>query len=224
MLDTVKTALEEHTQRGTVMSRSTFIKLTGWALMLGSLAVMLGWLASTRPEYHPNNARSLAIDQVANTALVPLWVSGTILLSVGYIGLLLRYGTAAGIFGRLSLGVGMLGGLVSAAGVIAMSLFEFENAWEAWLWGMLAQFLGLMLFGIVNLRQRTLPRWNGLPLLAGILIPLFTVVNLANQSWDEPFPDAVLLTVVLVSMGGIAALGYLLQSDSPPAVIAAPAV
>jgi hypothetical protein len=80
MLDTVRTAFEEHTQRGVDMSKEKYIKLSGWALMLGGLAVMLGWLASTRPEYNRGSAFSQPIDQYA-TAGFPLIVMSTLLLS-----------------------------------------------------------------------------------------------------------------------------------------------
>src|SRR4030067_950641 len=37
MLDTVKSAIEEHTQRGVYMMESKFIKLSGWGLIMGGL-------------------------------------------------------------------------------------------------------------------------------------------------------------------------------------------
>jgi hypothetical protein len=38
LLDTVKTAIEEHSQRGVYMAKQTFIKLSGWLLILGAIA------------------------------------------------------------------------------------------------------------------------------------------------------------------------------------------
>ena len=51
LLDTVQTAFEEHAQRGVDMSKEKFVKLSGWALVLGGPVVALGGLAATRPEY-----------------------------------------------------------------------------------------------------------------------------------------------------------------------------
>ncbi len=220
MLDTVQTALEEHMQRGVDMSKEKFFKLSGWALMLGGLATMLGWLASTRPDYNRYNARSLPIDQYANAIEFPLIVMGMLLLSVGLIGLFLRYGQGAGGFGRFSLGLGALSGAISAIGAIGLGIFDSEPWWSTFFIGMVVQYLGLTLFGVANLRQRALPRWNGLPILAGIWIPLSVVVGLIIEQgtgqWVE-WPEAVFLIVWLLSMAGLAGLGYLMQSDPQPA-------
>jgi hypothetical protein len=227
LLDTVRTALEEHSQRGVEMSKEKFIKLSGWALMLGGFMVMLGFLASTRPEYNQFNARSLAIDRYANLAEAPLIALGLLLISAGLIGLLLRYGQAVGNFARYSLGLGALSGVISAAGAIGGAInSEGEYWWPIWFFGMIFQFLGLASFGIANLRQRSLPRWNGLPVLAGMWIPLFVFVTLLeeeNGGWVD-WPAWVPLVILLLTLAGLAGLGYLLQSDSQPTSTAVAAV
>jgi hypothetical protein len=226
LFDTVQTALEEHSQRGVEMSKEKFIKLSGWALMLGGLAVMLGFLASTRPEYNQFNARSLAIDRYANLAEAPLIALGLLLISAGFVGLVLRFGEAAGNFGRYSLGLGAISGLISAAGVIGSVTYPEGEYWfHIWFIGMIFQFLGLALYGLANLRQRSLPRWNGLPVFAGMWIPLFIFVTLLeeeNGGWVD-WPEWVPLVIFLLTLAGLAGLGYLLQSDSQPAGTAAAA-
>lgn len=198
------------------MSREKFIKLSGWALMLGGLVVMLGWLASTRPEYNHFSAFSQPIDRFANALEVPLIVMGLLLLSVGFIGLFLRYGQGTGSFGRLSLGLGALSGVISTIGAIGLGINDSDPWWSMFFFGMTFQFLGLALFGIANLRQRALPRWNGLPVLAGMWVPIFVVVSIILEQvrggWVE-LPDAVSMTIWLLSLAGLAGLGYLLQSD-----------
>jgi hypothetical protein len=227
LLDTVQTALEEHAQRGVDMSREKFIKLSGWALMLGGLAVMLGWLAGTRPDYNRFDARSLPIDRYANAAEFPLIVMGLLLLSAGFIGLYLRYGQSSGGFGRLSLGLGALSGAASALGAIGLGLFDSDPWWSLFFFGMVFQYLGLALFGLANLRRKALPRWNGLPLLAGVWVPAFTLASLiieqARGGWVE-LPEAVFMSLWLLSLAGLAGLGYLLQSDSRPAGATAQAI
>jgi len=222
MLDTVLTALEEHTQRGIDMSKEKFIKLSGWAMIIGGLAMMLGWLASTRPEYEPYNFLSRPIDFYANAVAVPLIVTGLLLLSVGFIGLYLRYGGVSGPFGKFCLGLGVISGLVSTVGAAGMDFNE--SFWLLFFWGLTFQFLGLALFGITSLRQRTLPRWNWLPVMAGAWVPLFVVVSLVVEQvsgrWVET-PDAVFPVLWLLTLVGLAGLGYLLQSDPQPASTAA---
>jgi hypothetical protein len=222
MLDTVQTALEEHTQRGIEMSKDKFIKLSGWAMIIGGLVTMLGWLASTRPEYEPYNFLRNPIDFYANAVEIPLIVTGLILLSVGFSGLYLRYGRVSNGFGRFCLGFGAASGVVSAIGAAGMNFNE--AFWSLFFFGLTFQFLGLALFGITNLRQRTLPRWNGLPLLAGAWVPLFVLVSLIVEQvsgrWVET-PGAVFPIVWLLTLVGLAGLGYLLQSDPQPASTAA---
>jgi len=217
MLDTVQTAFEQHTQRGVEMSKEKFYKLSGWALMFGGLAVMLGWLAGTRPEYNRFSAFSQPIDRYANALEFPLIVMGLLLLSVGFTGLYLRYGQAAGSFGRLSLGLGALSGVVSAVGAIGLGIKDSNPWWSMFFFGMTFQYLGLTLFGVANLRLRVLPRWNGLPIFAGFWVPLFVVVSIIIEQvrggWAE-WPEAVFMTLWLLSLAGLAGLGYLLQSDA----------
>ena len=226
MLDTLQTAIEEHSQRGVDMSKSKFVKLSGWALMVGSLALVLGFLAGTRPEYNQFNARSLPIDQYANAAADPLMVMSMLFLATGFIGLFLQYGQQAGSFGQVSLGLGALSGVVGAVGAIGLSMIDSELWWSIFFFGLVFEFLGLALFGLANLRQHTMPRWNGMPLLAGLWIPLYVLVSFileqGSGNWVQ-MPWVVDLSLFLLTTIGLAALGYLLQSDSPPDGMAAAA-
>ena len=58
------------------MNREKFIKLSGWALIIGSIAIFIGWMAESRPKYDQFNAASLPIDRYANLAAVPLIIMG----------------------------------------------------------------------------------------------------------------------------------------------------
>ncbi len=219
MLDTVQTALEEHAQRGMDMSKKKFLKLSGWALMLGGVIVSLGLLAGTRPQYNPFNALSLPVDQVLNAAVIPLIVIGILLLSLGFTGLIVRYGQRAGSFGRFSLALGVLSGVISAVGAIGLGIMGSDPWWSMFFFGLTIQLLGLTLFGVANLRHRTLPRWNGLPALAGVWLPLFVSVTLIMEQAriGVIWLDVIYPVFGLLSLAGLAGLGYLLQSDAQPA-------
>jgi hypothetical protein len=216
-LDYLKTMIVEYARGGVYMTREKFIKLSGWALILGGVALTLGWLPSILPEYGRFSLLSARIDLYLNTIEVPLFFMGTGLLSIGFIGLLLRYGQDVGSFGRFSLGLGALSGFVSSVGAVGSGIYESEHWWPVWFLGIVVQFLGLALFGIVNLRRPTLPRWNGLPLLAGAWIPLYVLVGLGieritNQGFE---PSAALsLSILLLTLAGVTGLGYLMQTDS----------
>jgi hypothetical protein len=226
MLDTVKTALEERTQRGVDMSKEKFIKLSGWALMLGGLAVMLGWLASMRPEYDTLNAISIPIDRYANLVSLPLIILGGLLVSLGVAGLYIRVTKNASSFARFSLGLAAISGLVSAVGGIGLAIYDSEPWWSIFFLGLVIQYLGLALFGIANLRQSNLSRWNRLPLFAGIWFPLFVILGIAIEQvtgqWSMP---GIANTIVVLLTGiGLVGLGYLLQKEIQPAEPAAVAV
>ena len=212
LLDTVQTAFEEHTQRGVDMSKEKFVKLSGWALVLGGPVIALGGLAASRPEY---NASSLPIDRYINAVDLPLLVMGLLLLSVGFIGLLVHYGKASGAFGRFSLGLAIVSGVISATGCIGLG---FNNSSEIWWYmfflGLTSLFLCTTLFGVVCLQRKVLPRWNGLPLVGFIWLPLLYGV----------VPGWASIPLWLLCVVGLVALGYLLQSDSQPAGTAPAAV
>ncbi|MGW8252111.1 MAG: hypothetical protein ACWGO1_15835 [Anaerolineales bacterium] len=218
-LDYLKTMVEEYARGGTYMTREKFIKLSGWALLVGSISILIGWLAESRPEYSQFNAASLPIDRYANLAAVPLVIMGVLLVSLGMLGLQARYGGKAGGFGRLTLVIGALSGLVSAVGMVGLAIYDSDPWWSLFFMGWVIQYLMLALFGIVCLRRQLLPRWNGLPLLAGIWLPVFMLVSLvyenATGSWVE-LPDAVFIFLFSIGAFGFAGLGYLLQSDAQP--------
>ena len=199
------------------MTREKFIKLSGWALLVGSISILIGWLAESRPEYSQFNAASLPIDRYANLAAVPLVIMGVLLVSLGMLGLQARYGGEAGGFGRFALVFGALCGLVSAIGMVGLAIYDSDPWWSLFFLGWVAQYLMLALFGIVCLRRQVLPRWRGLPLLAGIWLPAFMLLSLiyesATGSWVE-WPDAVFIFLFAIGAIGFAGLGYLLQADA----------
>jgi hypothetical protein len=54
----------------------------------------------------------------------------------------------AGSFGRFSLGLGALSGVVSAVGAIGLGIYDSKPWWSMFFLGMVFQFLGLALFGM----------------------------------------------------------------------------
>lgn len=200
------------------MTREKFIKLSGWALMLGPCLFIIGWLASSRPEYNPFNAASLPIDRFANLAGLPLAALGLVLISLGLLGMFLRYGSKS-VGSGLWLGLGALCALVSAAGVVGMVVDENSLGWYAFFLGLFAQFFALAFFGITNLRRRVLPRWNGLPLLAGVWVPgmvLLMGLFQLNTGTSLDSPEAVFYILWSFSLLMFFGLGYLQQSDPVP--------
>jgi hypothetical protein len=121
---------------------------------------------------------------------------------------------------NFALGLGALSGLVSAVGAIGLVTNDGDLNWWMFIMGWGVQYLMLALFGVVCLRQKLLPRWNGLPLLAGIWLPAFMVISGIYESmtgtWVEP-PDFVFPALFMIGVVGFTGLGYLLISDARPA-------
>jgi hypothetical protein len=66
-----------------------------------------------------------------------------LVLSVGFIGLLLRYGKGVGSLWRFSLGLGALSGGISAVGATDLGIQDSNPWWSMFFLGMVFQFLGL---------------------------------------------------------------------------------
>jgi len=218
MLDYISTVIEENLQRGTEMSKSKFIKISGWSMTIGAIAFVLGFIAGTRPEYSPYNARSLAIDRYLNDADMILFFLGMLLVVIGLVGLYVGYGERSGWFGKISLAVSIVSGLVTIVGATGLGIYDSDPYWYMFFYGMTIMLLGLVFFGIACLRNQALPRWNWLPLAAGIWWPLFVIVSSILESskggWLE-LPDAFFMILISLTGLGLAGLGYVLQSDAP---------
>ena len=212
MLDTAQAAIEEHTQRGVDMSKEKFKKLSGWALILAGVLFFLGWLAGSRPDYSPYNYYSLWIDRFANAITIPVMIGAILMLVIGFLGLLSRYGEAAGVFGRSSLTIGAVGGVVSAVGAILLYT-ESSVSWSILIWGLFLCFGGMAVFGVICLSRQVLPYWKGLPFLAGIWLPVMLGYMIIADNWVE-IPGFINLGVFLFTSIGLVGVGYLLQQDS----------
>lgn len=104
--------------------------------------------------------------------------------AVGSLGLL-RLGRP-GRLAWLGIGLMVLGGTVIGMGVVADWL-KYEAVWWMPLLGLLGHALGLIVFGVHNLRARLLPRFNFLPLgmgtLGGLLPLMVNAFMPINANW-----------------------------------------
>lgn len=216
LLDYFKTVVEEHLQKGIHMSKSKFIRLSGWALILGALTFVVAGLINLRdvPAYNPNNFLSKPIDLYFEYASMILIPTSMFLFMVGMIGLYLRYGDESNGLGKGALIMGIIAGVTSFGASILLVTTEAELVWTVFMAGFLLYFLGLVFFGIGTIRETPLPRWKALPILAGIWFPLLIIVT-NGMDWEAT--QYLDLGVFLLTSIGLAGLGYLLQSDSQPA-------
>ena len=202
------------------MKKINFIRLSGWALMLGAVTFSLFLLG----DYIESNVydpfrRFQAFSEFSLQA--GIWVT-PILLGVGMMGLRTRYGDKTGSFGKNVLLFGAISGItVNLLGAVLASKTE---------WGWLLLFTGngvllacLAIFGVIAMRVKPMQRWNILPLLAGIWYPtLFLIAVIYIIAMNQPVPDALNQFALIDILQGIMlrTLGFELQADVPEQVLA----
>jgi len=226
LFDWFKTVIEEQFNRGTEMTQSKFIRLSGWGMILGAITLTFGFLADAstvrtwmyRLLGTPDTSEGFQVYRTVSDNLGGwLGFAGLLLLVAGIAGLRLRYGKLAGRFGHTSLLLSIVSGGIAVIALLGAYL-EWDGAWYIMLYGMAGLFAFLALFGVAALRAKPMPRWNGLPVLAGIGFPLFTVIALvyrvvSGNSLEAPgwFQNMILL----ITFAGLILLGYVLQGDAP---------
>ncbi len=219
LIDLVQSVISEHRQKEIQMKTQMAaedIQLAGKALIWAAVALILGISVLTVGGSKLWGLSTLLITFIG----MPLCVAGLL-------GLRKRYGEKIGGVGRSMLTSGVvLGPLSTFLGFFGIS---YGNQFLQVLFisgpGILFAFLAL--FGVVALITRPLPRWNAVPLLAGIWYPLLTaayiVTSLRTGNWEESTASgsetSILLYAsffLLVLQGlALAGLGHVLKSDAP---------
>jgi hypothetical protein len=194
------------------MNNSGFIRLSGWLMILGAIAFLPGAIGMLY--------ESQTIDwntppmQLAAFAVF----SAPVLLAVGMLGLRARYKIGGGV---LLFGV-IIGGLLVVVGTLVQFLTPdysvSETYYGVWLGGVLVLNICLSIFGVLALIQKPLPRWNALPLLAGVWIPLLPVLGGIVNRYASPVESLLVLVIVGLVVTTIAQvmLGYILQAGTSP--------
>jgi len=188
------------------MSKSQFVKLSGWALILGSFAFMMSILGD-----------SLAASVISS-----------ILLASGMLGLRARYGENAGSFGRNILLIGVIGMvllymvLMSFWVLYAMQIQALrnpnQNLWILLFGGPAIILLALTLFGLIALRDKPMARLNWLPVFAGIWYPviyffIFGYIFTNNGAYPVQYQTAINMMMFVQSIA-LCALGLILVTDT----------
>lgn len=206
LVDLIQSVLLEHTKNEVYMKnelKPEDIRLAGSALIAGGVLILVSMaFLATR------------ISGLWGMSFILMVFISMPLLVVGILGLRKRYGIKVGWFGRNILLVGaILGPLTS----LIVLLGNFLWGWM-WLLGHGVLLACLALFGLVALYTKPLPRWNIVPLVAGIWYPVmfwFSSINQNALNWELPpigFNVAILFGVQGIVL---AALGYILKSDAP---------
>ena len=197
------------------MSKSTFIRISGWSLVLGAIALSMIYLSAYLDENYPLLHWE---DNYGYVSYISGLVVAPFLTAIGLFGLRSRYSEALGNSGRTLLLLGTLIGLgLTVVGIVGEIFGLFgrisDTPWNLLLSGVNVIIFCLALFGFMTLRSRPLPRWNSLPILAGIIFPAMVFANVVlNIYFSFSALVGITLIIQLVSM---IALGVILQGDVP---------
>lgn len=219
--DFLHSLIEEHLQKETLMTRSSFIRLSGWSLILGAVTFLLFILLLSNfvySNYGPMGP-SASLIFLLSTLVIP------ILLAVGLLGLRTRYGDEVGSFGKNVLLFGAIAGPL--INIVGITIPQIDS------WGWVLPFAGnavllacLSIFGIAALSAKPLPRWNSLPFIAGIWYPVIIIlVNISEVVGLSQVSQLALATasfiIISVQCVLLAFLGYILQAgvlEETPAI------
>ena len=224
-LDYLKTMIEQYARGGTYMTREKFIKLSGWGIVLAAVCLLLTFLPEAdkilvgfyRTFGTPASAEQHAFYQRlsvgARSLLFPVAI---FLITTGLIGLYVRFGIQASKTAKTALWIGVSGGAVALV-ISASTLMGADTDRPLMNIFMAVMFAGLVVFGIAALRNRAMPRGNGLPVLAGIWWPLLVIQAYSfPQVMGQAGHVPAWFSVALFSIMGLflALLGYVLQADA----------
>jgi hypothetical protein len=221
LFDILQSVVSEHTHKEIEMKKEMKpedVRMAGWALMLGSVVFFLGIFIGALQ----NDNWYVMIALVA--------LIGMPLLAFGLLGLRRRYGDQVGGLGKNILLIGaVFGSLISIIGYfIEVGPFDmgYYSLWTLILIGPGLLFACLALFGVIALFKKPLPRWNILPILAGLWLSIrwlpFMITTLLTDEMPADVALSIADTVFTILQGvSLIALGYVLKSDVPQEMVAA---
>lgn len=208
LLDLIQSVISEHSQKETAMKQEMKpedIQRAGWALILGAISLVIGIF-------------SIVLKDSNWSMFVVLLVFVSLpLLVFGILGLRARYGKKVGSFGKNILLVGaILGPVTSILGFFLMAIYPL---WFITFMGPAILFVCLTLFGVAALYTKPMPRWNSLPILAGLSYPasmfFYIITSLLTEDWSgSSIPDIVNILLIVMQSIALVVLGYILKADA----------
>ncbi len=219
LIDWLKSVIEQHLLKGVHMSKARFIRISGWALILGAIALLLATaaVAATSDASSQYDARYRPTDPIFQAIQGLLFPSAVVLITVGLAGLYARYSSQSSRLGRAGLILGILGGIVTFTSMLGLFVANIgDPLWSAMMFSIAVMFGGLALFGADALRSRALPRGNYLPVLAGVGFPLVVITSLTYKAITGrtlDMSDLVTAAIFLVTALALLGLGQILRGE-----------
>lgn len=197
-IDLLSSVLAEHLQKENEMTKSKFIKLSGWAFVIGSFALIPTMLGGS----------------------ITGSVISSILFTIGMLGLRARYGEAVGSLGRNILLISIVVMVLTYA---VLPVFRDNESWSLLPYSGLATLLtSFSIFGLVALVRKPLPHVNWLPFFAGIGFPAIYFSAFfsafmndgASPAWIDNY-WTIYSMIALLQFLALCILGLILQIDAP---------
>jgi len=184
------------------MSKSIFIRLSGWIFIIGAIAFL-------RPAILQLDYGSRTISPL----MTNLFFWAPVLLVAGLLGLRARYKIGGGVllFGAI------VGGLLLIVGTLGQFFTPFYSVavtyFGVWMGGLLILHICLFIFGILMLIKKPLPRWNWIPLFAGMWVPLLLLLSGILGNGNSPSQRIFFIAVSVMMTVAQVMLGYMLQTN-----------
>jgi hypothetical protein len=207
---------KEHLRKETDMKKNTFVRLSGWSLIVGAIVFLPGVI--TLMLYDTQYVNTINLD--SEVAVFAIFLS-PILIAVGMMGLRARYGIGSGflLFGAVVGGIVTLVGTFGQEFAPVYSVSEFY--WFVWFTGVFILFFCLSLFGINALVDKPLPRWNALPLLSGVWFTLLPTGFLGIGKVVVGGLPIIAITGFIAMTVAQIMLGYILQAGASQETVTA---
>lgn len=190
LFDLLKTVISEHRKAGVTMSQARFIQWSGWFCLLGGIF----FAASSISQLQPGSQTY----QLSIAALVP----GMVLITLGLLGMFLRYNAHINLFGKLALLAALGGAAVALIGWVLL-LAGGDSFWNVFLVGWLLYLAGHSVFGGFAATIHLLPKWN-FALLIGSAMPLtIAVLGLSRQDASTGVSWGAFVMLLLIGVGWI---------------------
>jgi hypothetical protein len=223
LLDWLRSVVEQHLEKETLVTKDTLVRLSGWAMMIGGAASSLGFIYLVLSE-----GSILRRSSVWEAVFVIAFFYGPIGVGLGLLGLRARYGKAISMIGKPAMLLGaLLGSILVLVGDVVQSLPNdlADNGFGIFTVGLFIIFITLELYGILAILRNPQERWNGLAAVAGLPVTVIALIVAMTLGVSEPRPltlgIAVLSISLLAIMGvSLAMLGYQLQAETPERISA----
>jgi hypothetical protein len=189
LYDFLRTVIAEHRKVNFTMSQTKYIQWSGWLCILGGVFFAASSISQLQAGFQTY--------QLSIAALIP----GMALITLGMLGIWLRYNAQINLFGKLALLTALVGAGIASVGWL-MTLTGMGSFWNIFIVGLLLYLGAHTVFGGFAATTHLLPKWN-FALLIGSVLPLtIAVLGFSSQSASGANWGAFIM-LLLIGVGWI---------------------